>query len=150
MRELVKEEIAHANTMRLSDQWIAGATRYERDLTEATDNEYQLAQTLQRSAGLQHSWVAPLYISQARAIMADVGMKQQITTLVSVSGSVPRRVFHHKKSGGDYTIVGVANLQSMVAIAEPTQLVVYRAHSDSSLWVRPHSEFFDGRFQELE
>ena len=52
----------------------------------------------------------------------------------------------HKKTGGLYTVLyGQATLE-----ADLSDVVVYRALSDGRIWVRPASEFFDGRFEMVE
>lgn len=56
-------------------------------------------------------------------------------------------IYRHKKRGSLYVMVGRAGMQ----IEEHPELekrafVVYRALADDTLWVRPESEFMDGRF----
>lgn len=54
-------------------------------------------------------------------------------------------IWQHKKSGGLYAIV-----DDNALIEEPfTKAVAYRSLFDGQLWVRPHAEFFDGRFRNL-
>lgn len=45
-------------------------------------------------------------------------------------------VYRHLKSGGLYTLLSIVGDQA-----------AYVAHRDGTLWWRPRSEFFDGRFQ---
>lgn len=47
----------------------------------------------------------------------------------------------HVKSGGEYEVVEVANME-----ADQTLVVVYRSLSTGQVWVRPYVEFSDGRF----
>jgi hypothetical protein len=52
-------------------------------------------------------------------------------------------IWRHKKSGGLYKIVSRdAFLENSMVKA-----VVYESLWDGQVWVRPASEFFDGRFQ---
>ncbi len=53
-------------------------------------------------------------------------------------------VWRHKKTGGLYDILMEATLES-----DLTEMVVYQAHKDKSIWIRPRAEFFDGRFEKI-
>jgi hypothetical protein len=55
-----------------------------------------------------------------------------------------RRYFLHQKSGGKYELLMIAVME-----ADLTRACVYQSIDNGSLWVRPESEFFDGRFKEL-
>ena len=74
--------------------------------------------------------------------------------------------FRHKKRGSYYELIGQAGMQigeetlnghvstktdamCLAAVLERKAFVVYRSVKDDSLWVRPESEFFDGRFEEV-
>ena len=49
--------------------------------------------------------------------------------------------WRHVKSGGIYEIIGYGKIE-----ADLTPCVIYRAKGNQQLWVRPKTEFFDGRF----
>ena len=55
------------------------------------------------------------------------------------------KLYLHTKSGGVYRLIGAGNNEGdMSAVA------VYTDHPNNErIWVRPHLEFFDGRFQEM-
>lgn len=62
----------------------------------------------------------------------------------------------HLKRGSVYEVVGLARMQIGTGVdgdtagtLERRSFVVYRSISDDTLWVRPESEFKDGRFVEL-
>ncbi|WP_143748402.1 Lar family restriction alleviation protein [Mesorhizobium carmichaelinearum] len=54
----------------------------------------------------------------------------------------------HLKRGNPYRYIGAAKLQSSVPLCDKDSMIVYQAE-DGSLWVRPHVEFYDGRFEPL-
>lgn len=51
-------------------------------------------------------------------------------------------LFRHKKTGGVYRIVNLA-----IQEADLTSVVVYANEATGAAWVRPASEFFDGRYE---
>lgn len=53
----------------------------------------------------------------------------------------------HKKRGSTYVVVDHALVQTDRPLADHAKVVVYRSEDDFSLWVRPASEFEDGRFE---
>lgn len=61
------------------------------------------------------------------------------------ASAASQRLFRHIKSGGIYEFVSEGKLE---VNQEP--VVIYRkADNPDEVWVRPHGEFFDGRFEEL-
>lgn len=54
------------------------------------------------------------------------------------------QVFKHIRSEGLYEYLGEAFLESTLE-----KYVMYRAVRDGKVWLRPHNEFFDGRFEEI-
>jgi len=72
--------------------------------------------------------------------------------------------YKHVKRGTYYVLLGRAGMQIswpvMLPIAgkivnagdhlETKSFVVYRSEKDDALWVRPESEFLDGRFELVE
>lgn len=58
--------------------------------------------------------------------------------------------YRHVKRGSTYELLGRARMQigtgDTADALEQRSFVVYRALRDNTLWVRPESEFFDGRF----
>jgi hypothetical protein len=57
--------------------------------------------------------------------------------------------FKHRVRGTSYTVLGHAVLQTNQPVSDQQELVVY-AGADGRLWVRPVTEFYDGRFERLE
>lgn len=57
--------------------------------------------------------------------------------------------WRHKKRGTTYRIVGESSVQADEPIREGDAVIVYRADSDGSLWVRRKDKFFDGRFERV-
>lgn len=52
--------------------------------------------------------------------------------------------FKHLKTGGIYRIITEGNEEN-----SGDDVIVYRSEKDGSVWVRPKSEFFDGRFERV-
>lgn len=50
--------------------------------------------------------------------------------------------WRHKKSGGLYTIIGEAIIESTMQRA-----TIYKSLHDDKVWIRPKDEFHDGRFE---
>jgi hypothetical protein len=56
--------------------------------------------------------------------------------------------YRHKKTGGTYVVLHAdATAQTAGEIRDMEDLVVYKSEKDDSVWVRPSSEFHDGRFE---
>lgn len=53
-------------------------------------------------------------------------------------------IYKHLKSGGLYKFLTHALIE-----ADLTHAVVYESLETGQVWVRPESEFFNGRFEEL-
>ena len=51
----------------------------------------------------------------------------------------------HVKHGGAYVVIDNGVIEATLIAC-----VIYKAESDGTTWVRPLSEFMDGRFLELE
>jgi hypothetical protein len=75
------------------------------------------------------------------------------------------RRFKHKKRGTTYEMLGLAKMQissnttraigliapvHAASVLESISMVVYRSLHDDTLWIRPESAFFDGRFKEIK
>jgi hypothetical protein len=74
------------------------------------------------------------------------------------------RIYRHRKRGTTYQFVGRAKMQIgpeslrnldgdqdvVCHVLEQKSYVIYQSIADGSLWVRPESEFFDGRFEEVK
>lgn len=70
--------------------------------------------------------------------------------------AVAARRFRHVKRGSTYTEIGRGKLQVdmhstlPVGALDMSDMVIYRADEDGSLWTRPVEDFEDGRFVEIE
>lgn len=53
-------------------------------------------------------------------------------------------IWQHAKSGGLYTVVGHCLIE-----ADLTHATIYRSLWDGQVWVRPTTEFEDGRFRNI-
>lgn len=54
--------------------------------------------------------------------------------------------YRHKKRGGIYNYISHASVQAEHPIKEGDKVVVYTGEN-GQMWVRPHHEFHDGRFE---
>lgn len=61
---------------------------------------------------------------------------------------IPKRV-RHVKRGSAYIVLGEAQIQTDTPLKDYDSVVVYQSY-DGKLWVRPVSEFTDGRFVALK
>lgn len=57
-----------------------------------------------------------------------------------------RRLHRHAARGTLYEVVGSATLQCSLEALDEAHVTVYRSADGSRLWVRPTTEFYDGRF----
>jgi hypothetical protein len=58
-------------------------------------------------------------------------------------------LWRHKKRGSIYRIIGRGHMQINVPEVDMVEVVIYQSVTDESIWVRPVSEFEDGRFESL-
>jgi hypothetical protein len=72
----------------------------------------------------------------------------KLETTVKVLSSGFRRVKHLKR-GSTYKIIGHGKIQTETPLTDNAEVVVYVSEADGSVWVRPISEFMDGRFENL-
>lgn len=63
--------------------------------------------------------------------------------------AIPRR-WRHVKRGTTYRVLfEAAKASSVIAALDDMTMVVYQGEADGLVWVRPATEFFDGRFEAL-
>lgn len=53
--------------------------------------------------------------------------------------------YRHLKSGGLYCVIAEGKMEM-----DQTPVVVYENLNTGEIWIRPHSEFYDGRFKRIE
>lgn len=59
---------------------------------------------------------------------------------------VDRERWKHVKRGSFYRVLGQGNAQVSSHIKDMEPVIIYQAEEGGSLWVRPATEFYDGRF----
>lgn len=52
-----------------------------------------------------------------------------------------KRIYRHQRRGSLYKVIAEGLLE-----VDKTPVVVYKSLTDGQVWVRPSTEFFDGRF----
>lgn len=57
--------------------------------------------------------------------------------------------YRHLKRGSTYSLVGDGRVQTEVPLRDMDEVVIYRSEEDGTLWVRPPTEFHDGRFSRI-
>lgn len=57
--------------------------------------------------------------------------------------------YRHKKRGTTYKVIGTGTVQAAAPIPEGTVVTIYQCEQTNALWVRPTSEFIDGRFEDM-
>ncbi len=57
-------------------------------------------------------------------------------------------LYRHKKTGGLYIVMAGLN-EDVFIEATATPAIIYKSLQDDKIWVRPISEFLDGRFEEV-
>jgi hypothetical protein len=57
--------------------------------------------------------------------------------------------YRHHKRGGEYEVIGMAQVQAEEPLTDYEVVTVYRG-VDGQLWIRRKSEFEDGRFIQLK
>lgn len=77
--------------------------------------------------------------------LADYAEKQQqrITDLEQQLKPAKPKLYRHIKTGGIYEFIADAEMESNLE-----DVVVYQSVEHKTVWVRPSSEFYDGRFEE--
>lgn len=55
------------------------------------------------------------------------------------------QLYRHIKTGRVYAVL----IENAVLEADQSSCVVYQGVDEERTWVRPHAEFFDGRFEKL-
>ncbi len=111
-------------------------------VSEADDLIERCAQAAEAIDRIGYEWVKDsLWANILRRAGANV------RALKNKAAAGLRRV-RHKKRGSIYSVIGYGFVQTDAPLTDYSEVVVYRA-DDGSTWVRPPSEFEDGRFEEI-
>lgn len=86
-----------------------------------------------------HCWPTPLGLKALEAALmgADSAATAREATL-----------YRHRARGTVYQVLGTGRVQSGWFLGDEEEVIVYRGE-DGSLWVRPPTEFHDGRFEKV-
>lgn len=79
-----------------------------------------------------------------------------LAALTATASAEPVATHRHKKRGSEYTLIGIGKMQASrwfegwpdggSTTVDMEEVAIYRG-TDGQLWVRPHEEFEDGRFE---
>lgn len=85
----------------------------------------------------------------SHAIDALPPAKQEHVAISNARGVGVQERVQHKKRGSTYRVVGRGKVQTDTPLTDYAEVVVYQCEADGAVWVRPVSEFEDGRFAAL-
>lgn len=57
--------------------------------------------------------------------------------------------YQHKKTNQSYALVGFGMIQTKTPLVDNAEVAIYESERTGHLWVRPVTEFSDGRFLEI-
>ncbi|QIG76613.1 hypothetical protein EVC27_088 [Rhizobium phage RHph_I1_6] len=61
-----------------------------------------------------------------------------------------KATYRHKVRGTTYKILHLGTLQVSDNDLDMTDVIIYQCQEDGTVWVRPESEFVDGRFEKVD
>lgn len=88
------------------------------------------------------SWLCYLSLAAMAFVLGII----LVWWLASLIGTTPPVRVKHVKRGSTYEIIGMAQIQTDTPLNDYDQVFVYRDPETDEIWVRPSSEFNDGRF----
>lgn len=103
--------------------------------------------------GLCDRMIADLFTSvEAAKAAAQADYSARILAAIQPDpqpvASEPVERVRHKKRGTEYAVIGRGLLQTDTPLTDYSEVVAYRG-AEGDVWVRPASEFDDGRFEPL-
>jgi hypothetical protein len=129
---------------------IAAAIREERQRTENFREAWMKCRAA-RAVVLRDAASAVYAAGPKEGPLAIVTQGFADAVLALIDKQVPTH--RHVKRGTLYEVVGYGLAQTTDVIIDDEHVVIYRSvggDRDGSLWIRPTTEFEDGRFEKLE
>lgn len=117
-------------------------------ITDLTSALRRIAQ-LEAQVAEEQGWVEMLRDERDELLRQRNAALTRVESLQAELGEAYPRWTHINRKSSVYREYGRGRIQTAVPLTEGTEVVIYRSEKEGRFWVRPTSEFEDGRFRPL-